>query len=69
MHVFIDPSVGLYEAYLDGALAVRSMLTNTLPADGFTAAEVGVHYADPGQGPVEVYVDDVVVGTSRIPCD
>jgi hypothetical protein len=69
LHVFIDPSAGVYEAYLDGALAIRSPPTNTLPADGFTAAEVGVHFAGPSQGPVEVYVDDVVVGTSRIPCD
>jgi hypothetical protein len=69
LHVLIHPSAGIYEAYLDGMLAVRSPPVNTLPADGFTAAEVGVHYADPGQGPVEVYVDDVAVGTSRIPCD
>ena len=69
LHVFIDPNVGVYEAYLDGVLAVRSPPTNTLPAGGFTAAEVGVHYADPNQGPVAVYVDDVAVGTSRIPCD
>jgi hypothetical protein len=69
MHVKIDASAGEYEAYLDGALAVRSPPVNTLPADGFTAAEVGIHYAGPSQGPVEVYVDDVVVGRSRIPCD
>jgi hypothetical protein len=69
LHVLIHPSAGIYEAYLDGMLAVRSPPVNTLPADGFTAAEVGVHYADPAQGPVEVYVDDVAVGTSRIPCD
>jgi hypothetical protein len=69
LHVFIDPSQGVYEAYLNGTLAIRTPLANTLPADGFTAAEIGVHYADPNQGPVEVYVDDVAVGTARIPCD
>jgi len=69
LHVRIDPSAGIYEAYLDGMLAVRSPPLNTVPADGFTAAEVGIHYADPAQGPVQVYVDDVAVGTSRIPCD
>jgi hypothetical protein len=69
LHVFIDPIAGVYEAYLDGKIAARSQDTNTVPADGFTAAEVGVHFAGPNQGPVEVYVDDVVVGTARIPCD
>ncbi|HKP64729.1 MAG TPA: hypothetical protein VJV78_48665 [Polyangiales bacterium] len=69
LHVLIDATAGIYEAYLDGSVAVRSPLTNTLPADGFTAAEIGVHYAAKDQGPVEVYVDDVVVGNSRIPCD
>jgi hypothetical protein len=69
MHVFIDPIAGFYEAYLDGALAVRSLPMNTVPADGFTAAEVGIHYAGASQGPVEIYVDDVAVGTARIPCD
>jgi hypothetical protein len=69
MHVLIDPIAGVYEAYLDGTLAVRSPPSNTLPADGFSAAEVGVHFAGPSQGPVKVYIDDVVVGRSRIPCD
>lgn len=69
LHVFIDPIAGIYEAFLDGALTARSTPVNTVPADGFTAAEVGVHYAPRNQGPVEVYVDDVAVGTSRIPCD
>jgi len=69
LHVRIDGTAGVYEAYLDQALAVRSPAMNTRPATGFSAAEVGIHYADPNQGPVEVYTDDVVVGTTRIPCD
>jgi hypothetical protein len=68
LHVHIDPAVGVYEAYIDGVLAVTSGQLDTRPADGFTAAEIGVHYADPSQGPVQVYVDDVAVGTARIPC-
>jgi len=69
LHVRIDDTAGVYEAYLDQALAVRSPSMNTRPAMGYSAAEVGIHYADPNQGPVEVYTDDVVVGTARIPCD
>jgi hypothetical protein len=69
LHVQIDPTAGIFEAYLDGALAVRSPATNTLPSDGYTSAEVGIHYADTSQGPVEVYVDDVSVAKTRRPCD
>jgi hypothetical protein len=69
LHVRIDETAGVYEAYLDQELAVRSPAMNTRPAMGYSAAEVGIHYADRNQGPVEVYTDDVVVGTARIPCD
>jgi hypothetical protein len=69
LHVSIDATNGKFEAYLDGVLAATSGQVNTLPADGFTAAEVGVKYASPMQGPVELYVDDVAVARTRIPCD
>jgi hypothetical protein len=69
LHVHIDPTAGVFEGYLDGELAVSSPPTNTLPKDGFTSAEIGVHYADGNQGPVDIYVDDVVVGRARIPCE
>jgi hypothetical protein len=70
LHVHIDPVAGMYEAYLDGTLAARSTTPlNTLPVDGYTSAEIGIHYADANQGPVEVYVDDVMLATTRVPCD
>lgn len=69
MHVFIDPVAGFYETYLDSLLAVTSPLTDTTTATGYSAAEVGVHYAPTGQGPVELFVDDVVVARARIGCD
>jgi hypothetical protein len=68
LHAFIDPAAGFYEVYFDGTLVVASALHDTQPADGLTAAEVGVHYAAPMQPATEVYVDDVAVGTARIPC-
>ncbi|HKU41140.1 MAG TPA: hypothetical protein VJR89_23420 [Polyangiales bacterium] len=68
LHVRVHPSDGRFEVYLDGALAVQSPATNSVPADGYSVAEVGIHYAQQGQGPVEVYVDDVAVARSRIPC-
>jgi hypothetical protein len=69
LHVQIDQSAGFFEAYLDGALAARSPATNTLPAQGYTSADVGIHYTDTNQGPVEAFVDDVVAARNRVPCD
>jgi hypothetical protein len=69
LHVMIDPADGAFEAFLDSALVARATKLNTLPDHGYTAAEVGIHYADKDQGPVEIYVDDVVVSRSRIGCN
>lgn len=69
LHVQIDASAGIFEAYLDGALAARSPATNTLPGMGYSSLDVGIHYTDMGQGPVEAYVDDVVAGTTRAGCN
>lgn len=69
LHVFIDPSQGYYEAYFDGELVLHSEKTSTVPAHGYSAAEVGIHYAPTGQDDAQVFVDDVYIGRSRIPCD
>ena len=69
LHVFIDPIAGVYEAYLDGNVAISSGMMDTTTADGITAAEIGIHYAEAGLVPVEVDVDDVAVARARIPCD
>ena len=69
LHVKIDASAGVFEAFLDGQLAARSPATDTLPIMGYTSLDVGIHYTIPPQGSVEVYVDDVVAGTARIGCD
>ena len=68
MHVVIDDKAGIYEAYLNGTLAVQSDPRDTLPADGYTAAEIGIHFAGPNQSMVQVFVDDVVVARTRIGC-
>lgn len=69
LHVQIAASGGRFEAYLDGTLAVRTRALATLPAMGYTSLDVGIHYTDPKQGPVEAFVDDVAASTSRIGCD
>ncbi len=69
LHVKIDSSSGYFEAYFDGDLAIKSPNTDTVPDMGYTNVDLGIHYTDPGQGPVEVFVDDVVAGNQRVGCD
>jgi hypothetical protein len=69
IHVQIDPTAGIVEAYLDGVLAARKAGIDTLPDMGYTNVDVGIHYTDVSQGPVEVYVDDVVAGITRAGCN
>ena len=69
LHVTIDPAQGVLEAYLDGQLAARSPAIDTQPDQGYTVLDAGIHYTDVAQGPVEVYVDDVVAGNLRVGCD
>ncbi|HKU39913.1 MAG TPA: hypothetical protein VJR89_17255 [Polyangiales bacterium] len=69
LHIRIHASTGICEAYVDGMIATQSAMTDTLPAMGYTSLEVGIHYTEPNQGPVEVYVDDVAAGTARVGCD
>lgn len=69
LHVLIDASEGVYEAFLDLDPVARVTPVDTLPDNGFGVAEIGIHYAPPSQGPVQVYIDDVVVANSRVPCN
>jgi len=69
LHVKIDASSGYFEAYFDEELAIKSPNTDTLPDMGYTNVDLGIHYTDPGQGPVVVFVDDVVAGNHRVGCD
>ena len=57
------------KAYIDGQLAASTAAIDTLPDRGYTSLDVGIHYTDPKQGPVEAFVDDVAAGTSRIGCN
>jgi hypothetical protein len=69
LHVQIDATSGVFEGYLDSKLVAHSPATNTLPENGYTSADVGIHYTDAAQGPVEVYVDDVVAALTRVGCN
>jgi hypothetical protein len=68
LHVFVDPVNGFYECYFDDTLVAKSGPVNTVPSGGYGVAEVGIHYAPPSQADAQVFVDDVYIGFSRIPC-
>jgi hypothetical protein len=59
---------GVFELYLDGARQVQVTDVNTLPNMGYSSLDVGIHYTEPNQGPVEAYADDVAAGTTRLGC-
>lgn len=70
LHAHVDAIDGYFEVYLDGGLVVSSGHGNTVPAGGFTSAEVGIHYVEsPQSGPIDVYVDDVILGFQRFGCN
>jgi len=69
VHIHIDASAGICEVFVDGVVAAQSPMVNTLPAMGYTTLDVGVLSAEPAQGPVEIFVDDVVTGITRVGCD
>lgn len=60
--------LGVFELYFDGGLVLQQAGVNSLPNTGYSSFDLGVHYTDPSQGPVEVYADDVAAGTTRIGC-
>lgn len=68
-HAVVDPSTGYFEIYVDGDFKVKTGKGNTVPGGGWTNAEVGIHYVGEGQGPVSVWVDNVVASTTRYGCD
>lgn len=69
LHIKVDPTAGQLELFLDGTrVAYSPNPLNTVPAMGYTNAEVGIHYAETTQGPVEVYTEDVVLARQRVPC-
>ena len=69
MHVLVDASEGLFEFFMDGAQIAAISGLDTLPNQGYTTFEVGVHYANLNQGPITTYTDDVKLGTTRLGCN
>lgn len=68
MHVFVDPVVGFAELSIDGTNVLRTPNVSSDVVGGYTNMEVGVHYTTPGQTPVSLWVDEVVLDSVPIGC-
>src|SRR6185312_11817339 len=68
-HVFISATAGYFQIYIDGTKMLESSTGNSVPGSGWSNVDVGIHEVATNQSPVEVYVDNVVVSTTRYGCD
>lgn len=69
LHVHVDATAGFGELSVDGAPVVQSQAGDTTVAGGYTNLDVGLHYATPPQGPVHMWIDDVVADVAPIGCN
>ncbi len=69
MHVAISATDGAIDVAVDGqTVAARSGL-DTLPATGYRMVHAGLFAMDSATAPIEMWTDEVAVGTQPIPCD
>lgn len=68
LHVLVSDTAGAIEVYREGMLGASTTGIDTRPGAGFTRWAVGVDYADPTQGPIEVWLDEVALSRSRLAC-
>ena len=67
--ITVDPSVGVVKLSLDGSNHMTASTDTLVGVDGYSAVDFGVHYATPAQGPVVLWVDDVVIDTVPVGCN
>lgn len=68
-HVLMTTLTGLYEVWVDGVDGENIELVDTAPDDGLQLFNVGLPLLKSGQGPVQLYIDEVVASSERIGCD
>lgn len=71
LHVVVDDAAGEVELYLDDVLITVPFTGDTLPlgAGGFRDVEAGIEFSNASQGPTTLYVDEVVLSRTRVPCE
>ncbi|HUS63852.1 MAG TPA: hypothetical protein VMZ28_04875 [Kofleriaceae bacterium] len=60
---------GSAAVHVDGATRVFAQDIDTLPAGGYESVTAGILWAPEGQGPAEIFVDELVADTGPVPCD
>ena len=69
MHVQIHDSAGMFEFFMNGTQIASLANIDTLPDQGYTSFDLGIHYANFNQGALTTYADDVKLGTTRLGCN
>lgn len=70
LHINVSPTSGSFDLTFDGGTPMSASGIDTLVGDtGYTNLDVGVHYATPGQSPVDLWIDEVILDTSPIGCN
>lgn len=68
LHVAISDTAGSIEVYENGTLGASTTGIDTLPATGFTSFSIGIDYTDAAQPPLELWLDEVALSRTRLPC-
>jgi hypothetical protein len=69
LHTVVSDTAGTVEIYVDGVLARAATGIDTRAPMPYGSVSVGLPYTATGQPPTVLYVDEVAVGASRLPCD
>lgn len=65
----LSTTAGGASVWLDGEQVLTTPAShNTAQAPGYSNLSVGIHWTEQGQGPAEVFVDDLAIDTSPIGC-
>ncbi len=68
MHLVVGAS-GSLEVTVDGQQVMARTNFDTRVGGGYTNVDIGVHYATPGQGAAQFWIDEVVIDTSPVTCN
>jgi hypothetical protein len=70
LHIVVDDIAGAVELFVDDTMVGSRTGMDSVPLarGGLGAMVAGIEYAGIGQGAGVVHSDDIVVGTTRVPC-
>lgn len=69
MRILISDTAGSIESWVDGIPAGRVDGVDTLPTDGYTNVHVGLYSYGPPAQTNEIWIDELVISETSIPCD